>query len=32
MLFEGGQFLLHKQEHDVVAVINKMLTEAPAPI
>ncbi|GAB6989818.1 thioesterase II family protein [Paenibacillus pini] len=32
MLFEGGHFFLHEQERDVVAVINKMLTEAPAPI
>lgn len=32
MLFEGGHFFLHERERDVVAVINKMLTEAPAPI
>lgn len=32
MLFEGGHFFLHERECDVVAVINKMLTEAPAPI
>ncbi|CAH1057345.1 thioesterase II family protein [Paenibacillus pseudetheri] len=32
MLFEGGHFFLHERERDVIAVINKMLTEAPAPI
>lgn len=32
MLFEGGHFFLHEQEQDVVAVINKILTEAIAPI
>ncbi|WP_068780039.1 thioesterase II family protein [Paenibacillus sp. GM2] len=32
MLFEGGHFFLHEREGDVVAVINKMLTESPAPI
>jgi surfactin synthase thioesterase subunit len=32
MLFEGGHFFLHERERDVVAVINKKLTEAPAPI
>lgn len=32
MLFEGGHFFLHERESDVVSVINKMLTEAPAPI
>lgn len=31
-LFEGGHFFLHEQERDVIAVINKMLTEALAPI
>lgn len=32
MLFEGGHFFLHERESDVVAAINKMLVEAPAPI
>ncbi|WP_152392878.1 thioesterase II family protein [Paenibacillus guangzhouensis] len=32
MLYEGGHFFLHERERDMVEAINKMLTEAPAPI
>ncbi|MGG3280966.1 thioesterase II family protein [Paenibacillus solani] len=32
MLFNGGHFFLHEREDEIVEVINKMLTEAPAPI
>ncbi len=31
ILFEGGHFFLHERESEVVAVINKILTEASAP-
>ncbi|KOR89418.1 thioesterase II family protein [Paenibacillus solani] len=32
VLFEGGHFFLHERESEIVEMINKMLTEAPAPI
>jgi len=32
MLFDGGHFFLHEREDEIVEVLNKMLTEAPAPI
>lgn len=32
MLFDGGHFFLHEREDEIVDLINKMLTEAPAPI